>query len=108
MRRRKERTVLFLCTGNYYRSRFAEILFNSVAGKMGLPWQANSSGLALERGVNNVGPMAPSAIKALATLGLRSTEDAARFPMQATMDDLENADFIVALQEDEHLPLLQE
>ena len=22
------KTVLFLCTGNYYRSRFAEILFN--------------------------------------------------------------------------------
>ena len=29
--------VLFLGTGNYYRSRFAEVLFNSVAGKMGLP-----------------------------------------------------------------------
>jgi Low molecular weight phosphotyrosine protein phosphatase len=50
-----ERTILFLCTGNSYRSRFAEVLFNSVAGKMGLPWQASSRGLALERGVNNVG-----------------------------------------------------
>ena len=106
--RRQTKTVLFLCTGNYYRSRFAEILFNSVAGKMGLPWQANSRGLALERGVNNVGPMAHSAIKALATLGLRSTEDVARFPVQVTMDDFDKADFIVALQEDEHLPLLQE
>ena len=27
--------VLFVCTGNFYRSRFAEILFNSVAEKMG-------------------------------------------------------------------------
>jgi low molecular weight protein-tyrosine phosphatase len=54
-------TVLFLCTGNYYRSRFAEILFNSVTGKMGLSWKATSRGLALERGVNNVGPMAVSA-----------------------------------------------
>jgi hypothetical protein len=91
--RRQTKIVLFLCTGNYYRSRFAEILFNSVAGKMGLPWKASSRGLALERGVNNVGPMAHSAIKALATLGLRSTEDAARFPVQVTMDDFDKADF---------------
>ena len=66
MARGKQKTVLFLCTGNYYRSRFAEIYFNSVAVKMGLPWKALSKGLALERGVNNVGPMAAVAIKALA------------------------------------------
>ena len=45
MAKRSEKTVLFLCTGNY-RSRFAEALFNSVAGKMGLPWKASSKGLA--------------------------------------------------------------
>jgi protein-tyrosine phosphatase len=54
--------VLFLCTGNYYRSRYAEVLFNSVAGKMSLAWKASSRGLALERGVNNVGPMEVSAV----------------------------------------------
>jgi protein-tyrosine-phosphatase len=47
----KQKIILFLCTGNYYRSRFAEVLFNSVAGKMGLSWHASSRGLALERGV---------------------------------------------------------
>jgi protein-tyrosine-phosphatase len=51
MAKRSEGTILFLCTGNYYRSRFAEVLFNSVADKMGLPWRAASRGLALERGV---------------------------------------------------------
>src|SRR5262249_28501901 len=82
MIQRRHKTVLFLCTGNYYRSRFAEGLFNSVAGKMGLPWQASSRGLALERGVNNVGPMAVSAVKALEALGVRATDAVTRFPVQ--------------------------
>jgi protein-tyrosine-phosphatase len=108
MAKRSERTVLFLCTGNYYRSRFAEVLFNSVAGKMGLPWQASSRGLALERGVNNVGPMAVEAITALEAKGVRAAEAVARFPMPVTTDDLERADRVVALKQAEHLHLLQE
>ena len=108
MAKRSEKTVLFLCTGNYYRSRFAEVLFNSVAGKMGLPWQASSRGLALERGVNNVGPMAVAAVKALEALGVRAGDAVARLPAQVTTDDLEGADRIVALKQAEHLPLLQE
>jgi predicted translation initiation factor SUI1 len=108
MAKRNERTVLFLCTGNYYRSRFAEILFNSVADKMGLPWEASSRGLALERGVNNVGPMAVSAITALEALGVRAADAVARLPAQVTSDDLERAALIVALKHAEHLPLLQE
>src|ERR1700676_4780394 len=108
MRGRNERNVLFLCTGNYYRSRFAEILFNSVAGKMGLPWRASSRGLALERGVNNVGPMAVEAITALEALGILAEDAVTRLPAQVTTDDLEAADRIVALKQAEHLPLLQE
>jgi translation initiation factor 1 len=108
MAQHKRKTVLFLCTGNYYRSRFAEIFFNSVAAKMGLPWQASSKGLALERGVNNVGPMAASAITALETLGVRVGDAVARTPTQVTVNDLEAADRIIALKHAEHLPLLQE
>jgi protein-tyrosine phosphatase len=108
MRQRQENTVLFLCTGNYYRSRFAEVLFNSVAGRMGLPWRASSRGLALERGVNNVGPMEVSAVKALEARGLRSVAEFGRFPIQATVEDFGAAHWIVALKEAEHLPLLQE
>ncbi len=108
MARQKHKTVLFLCTGNYYRSRFAGAMFNSVAGKMGLPWRASSRGLALERGVNNVGPMAASAVKALETLGVCAGEDCARAPAQVTEEDLAAAVRVVALKRDEHLPLLQE
>jgi predicted translation initiation factor SUI1 len=103
-----EKTVLFLGTGNYYRSRFAEVLFNSVAGRMGLPWRASSRGLALERGVNNVGPMAASAVKALEAMGVRAGDAVTRLPAQVTTDDLEGAALVVALKHDEHLPLLQE
>jgi len=108
MRQRREKIVLFLCTGNYYRSRIAEVLFNSVAVKVGLSWKASSRGLALERGVNNVGPMAVSAITALEALGVRAPDAVARFPVQVTINDFEGADRIIALKHAEHLPLLQE
>jgi protein-tyrosine-phosphatase len=108
MRQRHEKTVLFLCTGNYYRSRYVEILFNSVAGKMSLLWKASSRGLALQRGVNNVGPMAVSAVKALEARGLSAVAAFGRFPIPARVEDFEAAHWIVALNEAEHLPLLQE
>jgi protein-tyrosine-phosphatase len=108
MTQRRHQTILFLCTGNYYRSRFAEILFNAVAVRMGLPWQASSRGLALERGVHNVGPMAVEAIAALEALGVRAAEAVTRWPAQVTPDDIEGADRVVALKLAEHLPLLQE
>ena len=39
------KTVVFVCTGNYYRSRFSEYLFNALAKKSGLQWRATSRGL---------------------------------------------------------------
>jgi protein-tyrosine phosphatase len=108
MTQRKLKSILFLCTGNYYRSRFAEILFNSFAGKKGLLWRASSRGLALERGINNVGRMVVSAIMALEALGIHTGDAVTRMPAQVTAHDLETADRIIALKEAEHLPLLQE
>jgi protein-tyrosine phosphatase len=75
---------------------------------MGLPWRASSRGLALERGVNNVGTMEVSAVKALEARGLRAVAEFGRFPIQATVEDFEAAHWIVALKEAEHLPLLKE
>lgn len=102
------KTVLFLCTGNYYRSRFAETLFNSIARGSALPWRASSRGLAVERGGGNVGPMARSAIATLEGMGLAGVPDLTRFPAQVTADELAGAHLIVALKQAEHFPLLQE
>jgi predicted translation initiation factor SUI1 len=108
MAKRGRKTVLFLCTGNFFRSRFAEALFNAVAGKMGLPWQASSRNLGLEQGVDNVGPMAVAAINALKGIGVPAGDDCVRLPAQVTTDELERADRVVALKQAECLPLLQE
>src|SRR5437899_2927810 len=108
MGQRGQKAVLFLCTGNYDRSRFAEVLFNSVAGKMGLPWKASSRGLALERGAANIGPMAASAVKMLEGMGIHAAEECARSPAPVTADDLGRADRVVALSDEEHRPLLLE
>lgn len=100
-------SVLFLCTGNYYRSRFAEIFFNARAAVENLPWQAFSRGLAIETGVRNVGPMSAYAIKRLADLGITSATTQ-RFPMPVQEHDLQQAHWIIALQEAEHRPFVQE
>jgi protein-tyrosine-phosphatase len=102
------KSILFLCTGNYYRSRFAEVLFNNLAEKRGLPWKAFSRGLALERGIHNVGPMAREALDRLQRLGVCLGADCERMPQTLTRDDLEMASRIIALKRAEHLPLLQE
>lgn len=103
-----QQTVLFLCTGNAYRGRFAEILFNSVAARMGLPWRATSRSLALKLGITTVEPMPQAAVEALRALGIRAAEACARAPAQAALADLENAALAIALERDEHRPLLQE
>ncbi len=101
------KAILFLCTGNYYRSRFAEELFNHHAQRNGLSWIAQSRALAIERGTNNIGPLSPLALKALEGRGLVA-RGANRLPQQCTIADLKAADRIVALKEAEHRPLILE
>lgn len=97
--------VLFLCTGNYYRSRFAEVLFNTFAREQGLHWEASSRGLAIELGIHNVGPISAHAVQRLESIGIVIDTDI-RFPLQVSEADLAQSDLIVALNESEHRPLL--
>lgn len=95
--------VLFLCTGNYYRSRFAEILFNDLARRHRLKWSAFSRALALEKGNYNVGPISSLTRNACAVRGLEIPEPVP-FPSAATQEDLANASRVIALKEAEHRP----
>ena len=101
------RQVLFICTGNYYRSRFAELLFNHLAPSQGLPWRAFSRGIAIERGLHNVGPIAQSALAALSERGV-ALEEEHRFPLPLAEADFAAASHVVALKDDEHRPLMLE
>jgi len=101
------KTILFLCTGNYYRSRYAEELFNHRAPHRGLSWTAHSRGLALERGVSNIGPISRLALSALAERSL-AARGGQRPPRQCAAADLDAATHIVALSELEHRPLMRE
>jgi protein-tyrosine phosphatase len=99
-------TVLFLCTGNYYRSRFAEELFNHKASTAGMGWQAQSRALAIERGAHNVGPLSPFALQGLEARGC-SARGGGRMPLACAPSDLQTAHRIIALNEPEHRPLVR-
>lgn len=104
---RSTKTVLFLCTGNYYRSRFAEILFNHHAKRLNLDWRADSRGLALEFGIYNIGAMSDYVIARLAEQGI-GHDEYLRLPLGVNEADLTQADLIVAVKEAEHRPLFQQ
>jgi protein-tyrosine phosphatase len=99
-------TLLFLCTGNYYRSRFAEILFNAQATRLALPWQALSRGLATELISRDYGPISSFAINGLEQRGISLNHDV-RYPIQLEEADLLQADRVIALYEAEHRPYLE-
>ena len=100
------RTVLFLCSGNYYRSRFAEHLFNAIANRDRLSWQAESRGLVVGH-ANNIGPISRFAVDGLKARGIDLNGDV-RPPLQVLGSDFENASVIVALKEAEHRVMLAE
>ncbi|ABG52890.1 protein tyrosine phosphatase [Trichodesmium erythraeum IMS101] len=99
--------ILFLCTGNYYRSRFSEYLFNDLASKKGIKWQADSRGLNVDPKSGNVGAISSEVLKTLASLGLQIDSVSLREPMQVKQTDLENATEIIAVDEVAHRPLMQ-
>jgi protein-tyrosine phosphatase len=96
--------LLFICTGNYYRSRYAELFFNDLALKRQINWQATSRGLAADEG-HNVGPIAPHVLKRLELRGI-PINGHARFPMQLEEKDLLASNLIIALDRLDHPPMM--
>ena len=96
--------ILFICTGNYYRSRFAEAVFNHSALRAKLPWRAFSRGLAIE--MAPPGAISPHTLKRLQS---RSIPLAATGPHpQALVEaDLRRATRAIAIKEAEHRRMIE-
>jgi protein-tyrosine phosphatase len=102
----KNNRVLFLCTGNYYRSRYAEEIFNHRARLEGLGWFAFSRAVAEKLSPENVGPISPYTLEALQARGI-APGGAARDPVLCTVDDFAEAELVVALKDAEHRPMVE-
>jgi protein-tyrosine phosphatase len=103
----RTKKVLFLCSGNYYRSRFAEEVFNRLAEGQGLAWRAESRGLGVGRHGKNIGPISIHALRGLAALGI-DLKGEIRMPQKLLLEDLESADVVIAVKQAEHRDMLQE
>ena len=100
--------VLFLCTGNFYRSRLAEAVFNHEAERAGLDWRAESRGLRTDllSAEERAQKLSPYTVEKLRDLKIDAKYTAAE-PRALAARDLSDAECIVALSEREHLPYLK-
>ena len=100
--------MLFLCTGNYYRSRFAEEYFNYQVKQKDLAWFAESKGLSRDFSTQgHVGPISVYALSALEQLGI-DPKGHERMPEYAQENHFQEFDHIIALSLSEHKPMMEE
>ncbi len=100
-----ESRVLFICTGNYYRSRFAEAVFNHHAEALGLPWRAFSRGLA----IHMVPPGFLLSPHTQQHLNARNMDVRHTAPdrTQLSEEDLMKSQVVIALKDEEHRPMMR-
>ncbi len=98
--------LVFVCSANYYRSRYAEYYFNWLVSREPLGWKADSRGLMVGTW-GNIGPISHYAVDALQRRGI-PLEGPPREPQALTPADLAEADLVVALKEAEHRAMMAE
>jgi protein-tyrosine phosphatase len=94
---------LFICTGNYYRSRYAEAVFNFHARQEHLKWKAFSRGLAIHLAKGDLASQTRSMLeeKGIPISMTGSTR------VQLHEHDFHAAQKVIALQHHEHYPMMQ-
>lgn len=95
--------MLFICTGNYYRSRYAEALFNHHAEERASSWRAFSRGLAIEMAMGDLSSYI------VARLEMNGIDRRHTSPTRTRLEeeDLRRATRVVALDATEHRPMFE-
>ncbi len=101
----KKKRVLFICSGNYYRSRLAEILFNHEAEIAGLPWVAESRGMFKADGLKGMSPYALSFLK---DMKIELPAETPRNPVGIEVEDLIEANLCIGMCREEHQPMVEQ
>lgn len=101
----RKKRVMFVCSGNYYRSRLAEILFNAEATAAGLGWEAESRGLLQAGELKGMSTYAQDYLK---RRGIELPAEEIRDPLAIDVEDLTDVDLVVALCKEEHQPMVEQ
>lgn len=95
--------VLFICTGNFYRSRFAEAVFNHHAELRRIPWTAFSRGLAIHFADGYLSSFTTEALSQR-HIELRHTGPART---SLSENDLLNSSYRIAMDRTEHFQMMR-
>lgn len=95
--------ILFIGTENYSRCRFAEILFNHLALRFQLEWKAYSRGIDLNP--KEKGPVSAMTLLLCKALYVELPKPI-KYPQLLMYSDIEDADIVIAMNEDEHKEFL--
>jgi protein-tyrosine phosphatase len=100
----KVTNVLFICSGNIFRSRYAEAYLNFIADSRRLPIIAESRGLTVDKVDLETSPYVIDRleVKAIPAKHMGAGKSA------LSEEDLSRADLVIALRDREHRPMLSE
>lgn len=102
--------VCFVCTGNYYRSRFAEAVFNFMVKECGKEYVAESRGLnisAADEVAKDYGELSPYTKHKMEDLDIPINFTSEK-RQSISKQDLEDFDIIVIMDRAEHFKMVKE
>lgn len=101
--------ILFVCTGNYYRSKFCENLWQYLLERFDQKGEVSSSGLKPELALlwkEAFGKVSPFTTRALKVIGVPVYDDSSLHMLN--QEEIYNCDKIVFINKEEHMNLLKD